>query len=326
MDKERDKLDILRNELVNEITNRDKTVLDTWSDSTSDNHAFRKLIREMKLSPEIEKKGEAMKPFILQQVNKRIDRKKLSGQILRIGSVAASIILLLGITHHFSFQQGFREVNSRQIEMSNPLGMSSTITLPDGSKVILNAGTTLSYPNAFVSKNRIVSLKGEAFFEVAPDTDHPFIVNADDIRIKVVGTQFNVKAYENDERVEVSLSEGKVEVQTAGRNNPILLNPGEQAYYDKQTHTLIARAVNIAHYTSWKEGQYYFKALPMKEVARQLERIFKVRIQISPQLRDIVFTGDFIRGENLEQILRVITVDKRLKYRIEEEAVYIEAR
>ena len=98
--------------------------------------------------------------------------------------------------------------------MSNPFGMLSTITLPDGSKVILNAGTTITYPNAFVSKNREVEINGEAFFEVAHDAEHPFIVKANQINVEVLGTQFNVKAYEEDDWIEVSLSEGKVEVQS----------------------------------------------------------------------------------------------------------------
>ena len=166
--------------------------------------------------------------------------------------------------------------------------------MPDGSKVILNAGTTITYPNAFVSKNREVEINGEAFFEVAHDAEHPFIVKANQINVEVLGTQF-------------------------------FLSPGEQAYYDKHNHSLTTRTVDIAHYTSWRNGIYYFRALPLKEIVKQLERIFNVNICItSSNIEDIILTGDFLRGENLEQILRVITADKRLKYRIEEYMIYID--
>ncbi|MDL2281857.1 DUF4974 domain-containing protein [Parabacteroides sp. OttesenSCG-928-G06] len=327
MDKNKDKIEYLCDEILYEITDHDKADLHAWEEAGKDNKAFRRLIREMKLSAEVEKQGEALKPYVFQQVNKRINRAMLFRKISRAVSVAASIILLVGITGYYSYQQGFREINSQQIEMSNPLGMRSTLTLPDGSKVILNAGTTISYPNAFVSKNREIRINGEAYLEVVHDKDHPFIVRADDIRIEVLGTAFNVKAYENDERVEVSLSEGSVRVQAAEQKQPVLLTPGEQAYYDKGSSLLTRRKVTIDHYISWKEGKYYFEKLPLEEIMRQLERIFNVHVYIAtPQLGKTILTGDFTRGENLEQILRVITADKRLKYRIEEDRIYIDAR
>ena len=93
----------------------------------------------------------------------------------------------------------------------------------------------------------------------------------------------------------------------------------------QSNHSLTTRTVDIAHYTSWRNGIYYFRALPLKEIVKQLERIFNVNICItSSNIEDIILTGDFLRGENLEQILRVITADKRLKYRIEEYMIYID--
>ena len=325
MSEENNPIDILRNELIHDISDHEKAMLEEWSRSTHDNRSFRQLISEMKLSSDIEKKKEEMKSGILQEVNKRINRSRYIRRVLKISSVAASIAMLLGITGYFSYREGFNQINSQQIEMSNPFGMLSTITLPDGSKVVLNAGTTITYPSAFVAKNREVEIKGEAFFEVTHDAGHPFIVKADRISIEVLGTQFNVKAYEEDDWIEVSLSEGKVEVQSEDKKNRIFLTPGEQACYDKHNHSLTTRNVDITHYTSWRNGAYYFRALPLKEITKQLERIFNVHIHItSPNIENIVLTGDFLRGENLEQILRMITADNRLKYRIEEYIIYID--
>lgn len=214
MSEENNPIDILRNELIHDISDHEKAALEDWSHSNDDNRSFRQLIREMKLSSEIEKKEEEMKSYILQEVHKRINRSRYIRRLLKISTVAASIAILLGMTGYFSYKEGFNRVNSQQIEMSNPFGMLSTITLPDGSKVILNAGTTITYPNAFVSKNREVEINGEAFFEVAHDAEHPFIVKANQINVEVLGTRFNVKAYEEDDWIEVSLSEGKVEVQS----------------------------------------------------------------------------------------------------------------
>lgn len=325
MSEENNYIDILRNKLIHDISDPEKAELEEWYHSTSDNRDFHQLINGMKLSSDVEKMAAEMKSGILQKVNERINRSRTIRRIFRACTVAASIVICLGMVSYFSYNKGYNQINSQQIEMSNPFGMLSKITLPDGSKVVLNAGTTITYPSAFVTKKREVEIKGEAFFEVAHDALHPFIVKADQISIEVLGTQFNVKSYEEDDKIEVSLSEGKVKVQSEDKRNRIFLSPGEQAYYDKQSHSLATRTVDISHYTSWRNGIYYFRALPLKEIAKQLERIFNVHICItSPNIENIILTGDFLRGENLEQILRIITADKRLKYRIEEYVIYID--
>lgn len=138
MSEENNPIDILRNELIHDISDHEKAALEDWSHSNDDNRSFRQLIREMKLSSEIEKKEEEMKSYILQEVHKRINRSRYIRRLLKISTVAASIAILLGMTGYFSYKEGFNRVNSQQIEMSNPFGMLSTITLPDGSKVINN--------------------------------------------------------------------------------------------------------------------------------------------------------------------------------------------
>ncbi|MDR2920846.1 MAG: FecR domain-containing protein [Tannerella sp.] len=329
MKENKNKIDTLCDELVNDLTAHDNAILEEWSNSKEDNRKFRRLINGLKLSDNVEQTAKEMKPTILMQINKRIDKEKQFRRLLRISTIAASLLILLSITSYFSYEQGFKKINNQQIEMHNPLGMRSTITLPDGSKAVLNAGTTISYPNAFVSKNREVSIEGEAYFEVVHDISHPFIVKTDYVNVEVMGTQFNVKAYEDDERVEVSLSEGKVGVRIANQKEISMLTPGQQAYYDKQTRRLITRNVNLAYYTSWKDGKYYFNKLPLKEITNQLERIFNVRIYITSQeLQNMELTGDFVRNENLEQILHIIekTANNQLNYQIDEDAIYINER
>lgn len=319
-------IDILRDEQLHDVNDTEKVSLEKWSHLTSDNRKFHRLMNEMRLSSEVEEKKEEMKSDIRQELNRRIRRSKYIYRIRRISAAAAFVMMLLGITSYLSYQEGAKQINPSQIEVFNPLGRLSTVTLPDGSKVTLNAGTTLSYPQAFVAKNREVSMKGEAFFEVVHDAKHPFIVKADEISVKVLGTQFNVKAYEKDDRIEVSLEEGKVEVQSEQAKSSVFLVPSEQACYHKHRHSLTMRKVNLTYYTSWKKGAYYFRALPLKEITKQLERIFNVRILItSADIENIIFTGEFLRGENVEQILRIITADNRLKYRMEEGAIYIDA-
>ncbi len=313
MNKTKDKIEAITDELM--TTNHEASVVD--------DPAY-KLMKQMNVSGEINRIAEGMREDILGEVNTRIDKTKRKELWIRIASIAASIALLLGITNYLSYKQGYAQQNSQIAQIVNPLGMRSSIVLSDGTKVFLNAGTVLNYPTAFISKNRVVEIEGEAFFEVAHNADHPFIVKTGNLNIHVLGTKFNVKTYKEENHVEVTLEEGKVEVGIEGRNNFHILNPKEQISFNKSTQSFSKKQVIINHYISWKEGRFYFNSVTFKEIAKQLERRFNVQIHIdSNELGQTIFTGDFVRQENLEQILRVMTIDKRIHYKIEGDQVYI---
>ncbi len=304
------------NSLTDQIINND-----------SGNHKHNKLlsiIKKIHVSPEVEAMGEEMRESIWQEVNSRIESVSRRSFWLKATGIAASILILLGLTNYFSYQEGYKQLNSQLIELNNPLGIQSSITLSDGTKVTLNAGSTLTYPTAFVTKNREVKIDGEAFFEVAKDADHPFIVSTENINIRVLGTKFNIKAYNNENNIDVTLEEGSVEVGLNGKKKYHRIEPGQQIRFDKSELTFIKRNVNLTLYTSWKEGKFYFHQKSFEEIAKQLERKFNVDIYIaSDKLKHIVYTGDFVRNENLEQILKVMTADKRSKYNIDGDQVQI---
>ena len=270
----------------------------------------------------IKQMGDEMREDIFLEVNNRIERSLRRRFWLRISAVAASVTLLFSISNYISFHEGYKKLNSQMIEMVNPMGMRSSVVLSDGTKVILNAGTTLSYPAAFVSGQREVKVNGEAFFEVSHDKEHPFIVSAENVKVKVLGTKFNVKAYD-DEYIEVTLAEGKVGVGLDTKNL-IQIMPGQQIKYMKASHRFIKREVRLQSYTSWICGKFYFTNYPLEKIAKQLERSFNVRIQIlGNDLRNAAFTGDFVRGENIDQILRVMTANRLIKYEIEGDQITI---
>lgn len=283
------------------------------------------IIEAIKVAPVIATAAEEMRERILVELNLRINKARRKSLWIRVSAVAASVALLLGITNYFSYRQGYKHLNSQIVQQTNPLGMQSSITLSDGTKVFLNAGTTLSYPTAFVSKNRRVEVTGEAFFDVAHDTSRPFIVKTGNLNVRVLGTKFNVKSYQEENNIEVTLEEGKVEVGMEGQRTCHQVKPGQQLSYDKTMQMFRSRQVNLNHYIIWKEGKFYFESMTFENIIRQLERRFDVDIQIvSDDLKKTVFTGDFVRGENLEQILRVMTADKRIRYKIDGDQVYIE--
>lgn len=300
METEKDYIDRIEDELMNLSLSKDQQELKEWDEKCSDRNQFYMLLTQIGVSADVTAMGEELKEEIHTQINLRIQRVSRRFLWLKIAAIAASVALLLG--------------------------MKSSLILPDGTKVIMNAGATLSYPTAFVSKNREVQVSGEAFFEVAHDTQHPFIVKSENLNICVLGTKFNVKAYKEEDNIEVTLMEGRVGVNlnTYDRRNMVYLKPGQQLLFDKTRLSFCKQSVNLNNYISWKDGKYYFNSLTFVEIAMQLERNFNVHINIeSSVLRKIVFTGDFVRGENLEQILRVMTADRRTHYKIEGDQVSI---
>lgn len=271
----------------------------------------------------IKQMGDELKADIFIEVSRRIQHDQRKRFWLKASALAASIALLLGISNYISYNEGYKNQNSQMVEMINPMGMRSSIILSDGTKVILNAGTTLSYPTAFVSSQREVKVNGEAFFEVSHEQSRPFIVSAENVKVKVLGTKFNVKAYSNDDNIEVTLEEGKVGVGL-DTQNLIQIEPGQQVKYMKTTNRFLKRDVNLKSYTSWVCGKFYFINQPLNKIAKQLERSFNVRIEIiGDDLKKASFTGDFIRGENIDQILRVMTANRHIKYDIDGDYIII---
>lgn len=322
--KEQDKTDILCNDLLHENGEKENGTLKNWKEGQPDNKRLHELLSRIETSSQISEYADSVRDSICIQLNSRIDKSTLRLRWFRLSAAAAAILLLIGLSGYFSYNEGYKRQNSQLITMENPLGMKSSVILPDGSKVTLNAGSTLTYPNTFTEDERKVRIKGEVYFEVAHDTEHPFIVYTGGIQVKVLGTKFNVKAYEEENDIEVTLTEGSVLVGVENSKSSLKIEPTQQVRFDKTRKSLVKQNVNLNNYTAWKDGKFYFNGVSFENIARQLERKFNVHIQTdSEKLKNTVFTGDFVRGENLEQILRVITLDKRINYQIEGDLVYI---
>jgi hypothetical protein len=176
-----------------------------------------------------------------------------------------------------------------------PYGSRSVITLADGSKVWLNAGSRLIYPSEFVDKRREVFLVGEAFFDIAKDESHPFYVKTTDVEIKVLGTQFNVSAYPEDYSVQTALAEGRVELSRVNAGlleKKIQLSPGELAYFNKKSRETIIYKVDLEYYTLWTDGLFSFSNTDLNRIIRKLERFYNIRFQFDDPLKgSIQITG-----------------------------------
>ncbi|MBN1926755.1 MAG: FecR domain-containing protein [Prolixibacteraceae bacterium] len=205
------------------------------------------------------------------------------------------------------------------LEVIAPAGARTVVQLADGTTVHLNNGSKIKYPQTFNGKTRELTLTGEGYFEVTHDPQHPFIVNTKGLKVKALGTEFNVKSYPDDDIVETTLVEGKVvleqslkqgEITTIGR-----LVPGQHVYYNVKTDAMFSTKGATEQYVAWKDGLLIFDNSGINEVAKRLERMFNVEIEVSDDIKDYTYTVRFI-DEPLSQILDLFTKATPLNYKI----------
>lgn len=235
--------------------------------------------------------------------------------------VAAILILpvLIGGGIYFAQTKHITDNSVVWQTIVTPPGVKSQAQLPDGTKVWLNSASSLSYPSSFSDGKRNVKLLGEAFFDVAKDEKHPFVVDLGKINIEVVGTTFNATNYEHEGRTEVVLASGKVKLFEKNVNENRLVSemkPGQQAIFHKAGNTMTLNTVETGKYTSWIDGKLIFRDDPMYEVVRKLNRWFNVQIEFAdPDIGDYIYTATF-RDETIEQVLSLIKRTSPIEYAI----------
>lgn len=204
------------------------------------------------------------------------------------------------------------------IEVKTNPGMTTTVNLPDGTVVHLNSESKLSYPSFFDKDKRRVTLEGEAFFEVQKDPEHGFVISAPHgTKIEVLGTSFNVEAFEKDAFVSTTLVEGKVrfDYMKNGRSTAVLMKPGQKLTYDSFSSRVQLTETNGESEIAWKDGKVVFHATPLPEALRMLEKRFNVIFVLSnDRLRSEAFTGSF-SNQRLERILEIFKISSNIKWR-----------
>ena len=190
------------------------------------------------------------------------------------------------------------------------MGKSSVI-LPDGTNVILHKGAALSYDNSFSKTNRTVSLDGEAYFDVAKDTENTFTVSVDDVDVVVLGTTFNVN--ETCESVVVSLVEGSVEVITPSGTG-CLLAPGQSATFDKDSGSLVRQKDDVLFASCWAQDRLTFTQASLGEVSTYLSKWYGVEIVVPEELKSSCSYTFTIREEPIDQILDIMSRINPMRY------------
>ena len=229
------------------------------------------------------------------------------------------------------YQAFFKNEKMLSQVVSVPYGAKSNISLPDGTKIILNAGSKLRYDAAYGKKSRTITLRGEAYFKVAKDKKRPFIVNTRHLSVTAYGTIFNVKCYDSEDKTEATLIEGSIGIKVNDNSSrkEYLLKPNEQFIYKinendkKQKNLIVVKNINADIYTSWIYDKIQVKSITLKELAVKLERKYNVTIHIkNKNLEEMKFTG-VLENETIEQILQALELSAKIKYRIDEREIWL---
>lgn len=200
--------------------------------------------------------------------------------------------------------------------LSTPRGRQQELILPDGTAVWLNAQSSIKFPTVFSGPHRNVEVSGEAFFEVAKNISKPFIVHVNEAEIEVLGTQFNVMAYNNENALETTLLEGSVKFRKG--NSAILLKSGQQSRLLTSSEIELDNHVNLEQVLAWKNGMQSFNSADIKTIMRQVERWYDVDVEYKGNITMRKFSGEIPRDVNLSFLLKLFEVNK-IRFQIDAE-------
>lgn len=220
----------------------------------------------------------------------------------RLSRIAAVLIPLFIIAGSYFY---YNNMQNSLIEISVAYGEDKYLVLPDSSEIWINAGTTIKYPKEFKGEQRTIYLDGEAYFSVKRDISKPFIVETNNLSVKVLGTKFNVKAYTDDKKVVATLTRGKVEVSTD--KNSYILEPNEQLTFNTNTLVTIINEVPSSETDAWLSGQLIFTDASFSEILQTLERRFNVSIESNITNPKELYTVKFFKNDSLDNVLNILS-------------------
>lgn len=321
---------LVTREITGEITTEEKAELEAL----------------LKISPELQEKYKILDKFWRQEVysDQSTDTDEALKKVLgRINDaepttktfslsvfykLAAAAVVIIAIGIGAFVYQSYREpVQITMVDKYNGTGMRSMITLPDGTRVWLNAESKISYPESFEGDKRDVRLSGEAFFNVSHDAEKPFYIHLNKAAIRVIGTSFNVKAYSNEESIQTSVVSGKVAFLSrrgeAKASDSILLVKNIKVTYTIATGDMHTEATNTLDDKEWINGKLIYKSETLESITRQLERTFGKKVIIKDaKVGQYKFTGTFDES-SLDEIMRYLSMTRSFKYTITEKTLVI---
>lgn len=200
--------------------------------------------------------------------------------------------------------------------LSTPMGGQYQLSLPDGSRVWLNSGSSIRFPTAFIGKERIIELKGEAFFDIRKNSKMPFIVRTNNsMDIRVLGTQFNVMAYDDEKSINTTLVEGSVQILK--ESGTAFLEPGQAAILNKGTGKIKVAAADIEEAVAWKNGYFIFSNENIESIMRKVSRWYNVEVNYQGNLSNKDFVGTISRDKNISEILKMLELTGAIHFKVD---------
>lgn len=271
------------------------------------------------------KDRESVKQKIIQKLS--LQEKSTLSILIK---VAAALFIPLVLGSGYLLYDKFKvDVTPQIVSISSQHGSITECLLTDGTKVVLNKNTTLKYNTGFSVNNRSVYLEGEAYFDVEKNEKLPFIVNANKCNVTVLGTEFNVKAYANENVVETTLDEGAIQftAKNKGKTNSLKLKPGEQVLYDIASNEIVVKEVDTFMYSAWRFGKYIFKDETLENIAAELEKLYKVNISFATtDIKQFRFRGMLEHDHNVFDALDKIEKTTDLTYEINGRSILLKKK
>lgn len=230
----------------------------------------------------------------------------------RVAAVAA--VAAIAVLWWQGRREEVRIVETEWAECSAAYGQTRELTLTDGTRLWINAGSRVLYPTDFHGRERRVYISGEVYLDVAKDPSRPFCVSADGAEIRVLGTQFNVKSYLGEREITTTLMSGSIEMRLPGTEEVYRLTPGKTLQYDRTSGDIALFTTPEYNYPAWFRGEFTFHNETLQAIAAELERKFDVRIVIrNPELSGIRFFAGFVNNESVDEILAALNIQKQFR-------------
>lgn len=303
--------------LSGEASHEETRKFEEWQGKSEANEEYFKSLKE------IWKRTETLSGYDLIDLDSARNRiratlgikpKSQSRVLYKFARAAAVLLLFIGLgwLSHYVYNKS-TVADIVFVEVTTSYGEKQELILSDGSRVRINTGSILKYPSEFTGQKREVYLEGEAFFEIAYNSNAPFIVNTSDLSVKVIGTKFNVSSYPDDKMIETVLLEGCVQLDD--NDNKYILKPNEKAHYSVEDRSMIINSVDALNYVSWTEGRLTFNDESFESISRKLERWYDIDIIISDQsIRKNRYSFTVDEDKTIEHVLSLLDIATPIDY------------
>lgn len=257
--------------------------------------------------------------------NKQLSKPRLYFSIRRLQTVAM-IALLIGMSYLLSVTYFSKPEIIVQNQLITAKGSKGQFILPDGTMVWLNSESQLTYPDKFVGRERIVTLKGGAYFEVEKNKEKPFVVQTGEIKIEVLGTSFNISDYDRQQMFSTALLEGSIQISAPFLKERLMLKPGQLFEYNEKEHSMKVSHVNTALYSKWIKEKLIFDNNKLSDIIICLEGWYNMDIDCPKDFAANTQMSFTLQGENINEILRAMSLIAPIQYTIENNTVKIRPR